>query len=52
MKKGMNIVNGLPEFFTDDEEFRQKASEYGVRIYDIRKPPQEKRPAYFFRTNQ
>ncbi len=42
MKKGMNIVNGLPEFFTDNEEYRQKASEYGVRIYDIRKPPPRK----------
>ena len=42
MKKGMNIVNGLPEFFTNDEEFMQKASEYGVQIYDVRKPPQRK----------
>lgn len=42
MKKGMNIVNGLPEFFTEDEEFIQKASEYGVQIYDVRKPPQRK----------
>ena len=42
MKSGMNIVNGLPEFFTDDEEFMKKASEYGVQIYDIRKPPQRK----------
>ena len=42
MKKGMNIVNGLPEFFTNDEEFMQKASEYNVQIYDIRKPPVRK----------
>jgi len=35
---GMNIVNGLPEFFTDDQEFVQKALEYGVHINDIRKP--------------
>ena len=42
MKKGMNIVNGLPEFFTEDEEFMQKANEYGVQIYDIRKAPQRK----------
>ena len=40
MKKGMNIVNGLPEFFTEDEEFMQKANKYGVQIYDIRKAPQ------------
>ena len=42
MKKGMNIINGLPEFFTDNEEYVQKAIKYGVRIYDIRKPPQRK----------
>lgn len=35
----MNIVNGLPEYFTEDDEFVQKANEYGVRIYDIRKAP-------------
>jgi len=39
MAKGMNIINGLPEYFTEDDEFVQKAHEYGVRIYDIRKPP-------------
>jgi len=42
MEKGMNIVNGLPEFFTDDEEFIQKASECNVKIFDFRKPPQRK----------
>jgi uncharacterized NAD-dependent epimerase/dehydratase family protein len=42
MKKGMNIVNGLPEFLSEDNEFIQKAREYGVRILDIRKPPQRK----------
>jgi len=42
MRKGMNIVNGLPEFFTEDDEFIQKASEYGVKIYDFRKSPQRK----------
>jgi uncharacterized NAD-dependent epimerase/dehydratase family protein len=38
MKLGMNIVNGLPEFLTDDTEFMEKAREYGVQIADIRKP--------------
>lgn len=42
MEEGMSVVNGLPEFFTDDEAFRQKATEYGVEIHDIRKPPQRK----------
>jgi uncharacterized NAD-dependent epimerase/dehydratase family protein len=42
IEKGMNIVNGLHEFFTEDEEFMQKAEEYNVKIYDIRKPPAKK----------
>jgi uncharacterized NAD-dependent epimerase/dehydratase family protein len=42
MKKGMHIVNGLPEFFTDDADYMEKAMEYGVTIFDIRKPPQRK----------
>ncbi len=42
MKKGMNIVSGLPEYFTDDEEFVQKAKEYDVQLIDIRKPPHRK----------
>ncbi len=42
MEKGMDIVNGLPEFFTDDKEFMQKASECNVKIFDFRKPPKRK----------
>ena len=42
MKRGMSIVNGLPEFFTDNQEYIQKAKEYKVKIYDIRKPPARK----------
>jgi uncharacterized NAD-dependent epimerase/dehydratase family protein len=42
MKTGMNFVNGLPEFFTEDEEFIRKAIEYGVHIYDMRKAPQRR----------
>ena len=40
MKKGMNIINGLHKFFSDDPEFSQMAEEYNVEITDIRKPPQ------------
>jgi uncharacterized NAD-dependent epimerase/dehydratase family protein len=43
MKMGMNIVNGMPEFLSDDEEFIQIASEYNVQIHDIRKPPERKK---------
>ncbi len=42
MRKGMNIINGLPEFFTEDDEFIQKAREYGVQIHDMRKAPMRK----------
>ncbi|MFC2152321.1 DUF1611 domain-containing protein [Bacteroidota bacterium] len=42
MKKGMDIVNGLPEFFTEDDEFKKKAKENGVKIHDIRKAPKRK----------
>ena len=42
IQKGMDIVNGLHEFLTEDEEFIQKAKKYGVAIKDIRKPPAKK----------
>ena len=42
LEKGMDIVNGLHEFFTEDEEFIQKAREHGAKIVDIRKPPAKK----------
>jgi uncharacterized NAD-dependent epimerase/dehydratase family protein len=42
IEKGMNIVNGLHEFFTKDEEFMRKAEEYDIKIHDIRKPPAKK----------
>jgi uncharacterized NAD-dependent epimerase/dehydratase family protein len=39
MAKGMNIINGLHEFFSDDLEFTNKAIECGIEIKDLRKPP-------------
>jgi len=39
---GMNIVNGLPQFLTDDEEFVKKSLDYSVTINDVRKPPARK----------
>lgn len=42
MKMGMDIINGLPEFFSEDKEFIKNASKYGIRINDIRKPPARK----------
>lgn len=42
MKAGMNIVNGLPEFFTEDDELVKYATRFSVTINDIRKPPERK----------
>ena len=42
MTEGMDIVNGLPEFLSEDGEFARRATECGVRIHDIRKPPPRK----------
>jgi uncharacterized NAD-dependent epimerase/dehydratase family protein len=42
MAQGMNIINGLHQFFSEDPEFVQQAVKYGVKIKDIRKPPQLK----------
>ncbi len=42
MGKGMDIINGLHQFFTEDEEFVHKAAMSNVKIKDIRKPPKIK----------
>jgi len=42
MEKGMDIINGLQEFLTDDESFVRKAQACDVRIMDIRKPKKKK----------
>lgn len=39
MQKGMDIINGLHEFFSEDQEFIQMAKKCGIQIKDIRKPP-------------
>ncbi len=42
MRMGMNIVNGLPHFLTDDPAYTKVAKECGVIIHDVRKPPLKK----------
>ena len=42
MTKGMDIINGLHQFFSEDYEFSEMATNCGVKIQDIRKPPQLK----------
>jgi uncharacterized NAD-dependent epimerase/dehydratase family protein len=39
MQKGMNIINGLHQFFSEDQEFSAMALQCGIDIKDIRKPP-------------
>jgi len=39
MKMGINIINSLPEFISEDMEFANLAKEFGVSIQDVRKPP-------------
>ncbi|MBE9028489.1 DUF1611 domain-containing protein [filamentous cyanobacterium LEGE 11480] len=40
IQSGLNIINGLHQFFSDDHEFVAMAAQYEVQIQDIRKPPQ------------
>ncbi|SIS65082.1 DUF1611 domain-containing protein [Salimicrobium flavidum] len=42
MERGMNIVNPLHEFFTNDQEFVSVSEKYNVSINDVRKPPEKK----------
>lgn len=42
MEKGLNIVNGLHVFFSEDEELRSAAQKYGVTIWDVRRPPNKR----------
>ena len=39
MKKGMDIINGLHQFFSEDPEFIHMAAQSDIQIKDIRKPP-------------
>jgi uncharacterized NAD-dependent epimerase/dehydratase family protein len=40
MAQGMDIINGLHQFFSADPEFAEAAAQHGIKITDIRKPPQ------------
>ncbi|QDU95609.1 DUF1611 domain-containing protein [Lignipirellula cremea] len=37
MARGMNVVSGLHDFFTDDAEFSAAAAKHGVELTDVRK---------------
>jgi len=39
MQAGMDIINGLHQFFSEDQDFAQMAKQCNIQIIDIRKPP-------------
>lgn len=39
IKGGLDIVNGLHDFLSDDEEISRLAKKHERRLYDVRKPP-------------
>ncbi|HEX3641645.1 MAG TPA: DUF1611 domain-containing protein [Ktedonobacteraceae bacterium] len=47
IKAGLDIINGLHVFLSDDEEWRTAAAMHGVTIWDVRRPPNQKRIAAF-----
>ncbi|MBX0287596.1 DUF1611 domain-containing protein [Haloarcula salinisoli] len=40
LERGCNVLSGLHYFLTDDEEFAELAAEYGGKLVDVRKPPE------------
>src|ERR1700692_2268503 len=42
MEKGLNLINGLHAFFSEDEELHTAANIYGVTIWDVRRPPNKR----------
>lgn len=45
MENGMDIVHGCHDHISEEEEFKKKAEEHGVKIWDVRKEPEE--PHFF-----
>ncbi len=40
IRAGLNLVNGLHHFLSDDAEFAEAARQYQVQIWDVRRPPE------------
>lgn len=42
MEKGLDIVNGLHVFFSEDQELQAAAHRHGVNIWDVRRPSEKR----------
>jgi len=40
MQAGCDVVSGLHTFLSEDRQWRELADEFGVRLFDVRKPPE------------
>lgn len=47
MKQGLNIVSGLHQYLSEEDEFKELAENYDVTIEDIRKSPSLEQLHYF-----
>ena len=41
IENGLEVVNGLHTFLNEDQEFARHADEKGVRLWDVRQPPDD-----------
>jgi len=41
IKNGMDVISGMDEFLNDDPELVALASKHGVKLFDVRAPPQK-----------
>ena len=42
IENGLDIINGLHTFFSEDEELQTAAQKRGVTLWDVRRPPDKK----------
>ena len=47
MRRGLHVDSGLHDFLTEDPEFVALASEHGVTVRDVRKPPSRSELHFF-----
>lgn len=52
IKNGMDVASGLHDFLNEDPEFSALAKEYGVKLEDVRKPPENMDIAHGIKPNK